>query len=458
MRRSFVAALVISLCVLGVNAPVASATVADGMPNQVSTDEGSSGQAGWSASTQGIAGRPYVQSLSVVNGSTTTPVVTDGTTATSDVPTGTVVAVVSPINLCQPGQTPDANHCYTSPNRISVTLGYMRADGLLGFDFAQMPADSPVMVNAETRIHVRIALNQFSPDLRWTGVNGYLDSWAPSGLGTSSAIVDATIAPVETPYVQMYPEGSGCSATPVFDCDIAAADDETLSASILFSVDDTLDSRLTGAAFATQHALFGYLTLGGSASAPTIDVQMASTHTTSDGTLQRGVLQAYLPGSAVFDIWGVPAELIGSASSFLTTTRTGSTGTNGAVTMRATSGASPFAVITVPDITFSTPTYRFKSAARKLTAVARQRVGMTRVSAVVPACAAGRGCTVRVYRVTRSARGVVKSTLVSTKRVRGRTVAVSLRSTVLKKGQRFAFAVARVTGGTALGAASGTVR
>ena len=74
--------------------PVARAgtTVSDGMPSQASVDLSSSdpsnstGQAGWADMAGGVAGRPYVKSLTVINGATATPVVTDGSTASASRP------------------------------------------------------------------------------------------------------------------------------------------------------------------------------------------------------------------------------------------------------------------------------------------------------------------------------------------------------------------------------------
>ena len=77
-----------------------------------------------------------------------------------------------------------------------------------------------------------------------------------------------------------FPAVNGCTATPMFNCNIARADAEFLSANLFFSFED----GPTGAAFATQNAIAGLLLPGGTATAPTLDIQASSTHTRSDGT------------------------------------------------------------------------------------------------------------------------------------------------------------------------------
>jgi hypothetical protein len=100
------------------------------MPNQAQTDlsttdpANSSGQAGWADMAGGNAGRPYVQSLAVINGGVSTQVVTNGTTTPSSVPDGTVTTVVAPFNLCRPGQPAAPGSCYSTPNRVGLTVTY----------------------------------------------------------------------------------------------------------------------------------------------------------------------------------------------------------------------------------------------------------------------------------------------------------------------------------------------
>ena len=120
----------------------AGAAVTDGMPNQAQTDRSatdpgnSSGQAGWADLAGGTAARPYVQSLTVINGGVPTPVVTNGTTTPAAVPDGTVTTVIAPFNLCKPGQAPAQGSCYATPNRVGLTVAYAM-NGQAGYNFAR---------------------------------------------------------------------------------------------------------------------------------------------------------------------------------------------------------------------------------------------------------------------------------------------------------------------------------
>ena len=64
----------------------------------------------------------------------------------------------------------------------------------------------------------------------------------------------------------------------------------------MLSLDDTLDPALTGAVFATQGAIAGFLEPTGTAAAPGLDLQIASAHLTAAGAPQTGALTAPDPG------------------------------------------------------------------------------------------------------------------------------------------------------------------
>ena len=144
-----------------------------------------------------------------------------------------------------------------------------------------------------------LALNTLGRSLRWSWANGDLVSWRADRLGQDDATVRIRFRPAMAPLVTSFPDGNGCTATPVRDCDIERADTEVRTAALLLSLDNTLDSALTGAVFATQNAFSGFLQPGGTSSAPTLDVQVASTHLQSDGSQQLGVVEALLPSAAL---------------------------------------------------------------------------------------------------------------------------------------------------------------
>src|SRR5437588_1308560 len=136
--RRFIHAGVAVLVAAGLSGGLQARAVA--MPTQqqvdlASTDPLSSGNAGWGDMAGGVSVRPYVTSLTVINGDTSTPVISGGTPAAAPVADGAVTAVVAPYNLCRSGQTPQRGVCYATPNRVAVTVGYGVGDAL-GFDFA----------------------------------------------------------------------------------------------------------------------------------------------------------------------------------------------------------------------------------------------------------------------------------------------------------------------------------
>lgn len=89
----------------------------DGTPTQAQTDlssadsGNSTSQAGWGDMVGGVAARPYVTSLTVINGAVATPVITGGSTVPPSAPSGGVTAVVSPFNLCKAGQPAAQGSC-----------------------------------------------------------------------------------------------------------------------------------------------------------------------------------------------------------------------------------------------------------------------------------------------------------------------------------------------------------
>jgi hypothetical protein len=227
-------------------------------------------------------------------------------------------------------------------------------------------------------------------------MNGDLLYWQTSDLGRDNATVRVKLRPASSPWVTSFSGANGCTATPIFDCDIPRADDEFLTASMVFSLDETLDPALTGAASATQNAICGYLQPGGTAQAPSLDVQVASTHTKADGTPQLGTLKAFVPAAALLNLYGL---LPGDATAF-TTTRAGDRGTNDAPTYTAWSAAangSDGLLVTVEDITFSVPKYRVSSKLRPIRTKARVRGARITITSTVAGCSKSKKCLATVY-------------------------------------------------------------
>lgn len=441
----------------------ATGIVSDGMPSQATVDLSSSdprnstGQAGWADMDGGVAARPYVRSLTVINGATATPVVTDGSTVSKPPPVGGVTTVVSPLNLCRAGQTPSPNVCYATPNRVALTVTY-RADDTNGWNFANPRVPVSPTIGADTVIDMTVALNSLGKSLRWTGLYGDLLYWRTANLGQDNATVRIRFRPAPMPYVARFPDGNGCTATPIFNCSVASADAEALTAAMVFSLDDTLDPALTGAVFATQNAISGYLQPQGTAEAPSLEIQLSSTHTKSDGTPQLGALSAFIPTAGLINLYGV----FPSDAAALTTTRAGDAGTNDAPTYTpwtATAHGSDGLLVSVQDITFSVPKYRLASKLRRIRTYARVRRARTTIKALVPGCEKSSKCLATVYDLgpRRAARyAVTKRLVLRNKAVYAKALSLTAPESRLRRGHRYLLVVHSAKR-KLLGSAVGTV-
>ena len=397
--------------------------------------------------------------MTVTNGGVSTPVITGGTAASGPVPSGQVSAVVSPLNLCRSGQVASAGVCYATPNRVAVNVVYGLGGGS-GLDFANPGVAVDPTINSDSIIDMTIALNTLGKSLRWTWINGDLLYWQTTNLGTDNATVHLRFKPATAPYVAAFPAGNGCTATPISNCEVASADGQVLTASIVLSLDDTLDPSLTGAAFATQDAIYGYLQPGGTPSAPSLDIQMASTHMNAAGAPQLGTLQAFIPAAALLHYYGVlPAD----AATAFTTTRTGDAGTNDppaytAWTAATDGGDGLFATIT--GITFSVPNYVVTDNVKHVLAHAKARGARTTVKASVAGCSRRHRCLASVYDLgspTADRFLATTTTLVANRAVTRRTLVLVGPASRLKKGDRFLLVVHAAKSGALLASTGGTV-
>ena len=434
-----------------------------GTPSQATFDlpGGSPGNpgAGWADMPGGAAARPYVTQLTIINGDVSTPVVTGGTTADPAVTNGGVTTVVEPVNLCAPGQTPAPGVCYATPNRVALDIAYAnnQTDGL---DFLSPIFPVTPTINANTIIDMTVAMNTLGKSLRWTGVNGDLLFWQTTNLGQDDATVHIKFHPAIAPWVQNFPSDNRCTASPPMNCTIAAADSEVLTASIVFSLDNTLDPALTGAAFATQDAFDGFLTPTGTAQAPSLDIEVASTHTKSDGTPQLGTLEAFLPASALINLYGVlPAD----AATFFTTTRLGDPGTNNSpayTPWTAATNGSDGLMVTVSGITFSVPNYRVSGRLKRLAVHATTRGAKTSITASLAGCSRSSKCLVSVYRLGRANANLFlanKTTVVANSPLNGRSLALKVQASKLRRGDRFLLVVHALRHRALVASSAGTV-
>lgn len=405
MLRSRRLVTVLTTVSLGAAAAVASGAMFSGTPSQ-ETNDGSSASAGFSGSgglwgdmAGGVAARPYVESLSVINGGVSTPVISGGTASAPATQNGDVTAVIAPINLCRADQAPEPGRCYRTPNRVGVALGYAN-NGNVGTDFASPEAAPRQAVGPTTVFDMTIRLNTLGKTLRWSWLNGGLEYWSATRLGQDDAAIRLRFRPVMTPSIDWSQvPANGCTATPIRDCAIAQSQGETLTANLVLSLDDTLDTSLTGAVFATQGAVSGFLTPSGDASAPVLDLQIASAHLTASGAPQTGELSALIPAQSLVNLYGVqPAD----ASRFFTTRRSGDAGTQSAPTFtRWTAGdnGTDGLLVSVSDITFSAPTYAVSRRTAPPRTSAKRRGATTTVTAAAVRACRKQACKATILRI-----------------------------------------------------------
>lgn len=445
MKLNRLALVLCSVALMGSFAAVALAAPTSMMPSQEFVDSPQPGSsmtgATWSDLPGGLTARPYVKSLAVVNGSQRVSVFSGGVDAAKGVGVGDVTAVVTPTNLCRAGQAPSPGQCYATPNRVGIAFGYKTDQGL-GLDFSAPTVALEQTVTSSTVLDVVIGLNTLGTSLRWSWINGELVTWKASGLGAEAAEIHLRVRPTATPDIDWSARGPvGCTATPIRDCAIDRADGSYLGSQMVLSLDDSLSPALTGAAFATQGAIAGFLVPGGSAAAPTLDLQIASSHTAADGSPQLGVLQAFLPAGALTSLYGVvPAD----AAAFFTATRRGDPGTHDAPTFSSRAESddqSAGLMITVEDITFSAPTYRVKRKATALSAQKSVRNGRVTVrsAAKVRGCTE-RACTAVLYRVAAGRSGKVTKLAGGRSDARG-FVAIGAARSKLPSGAAYVLAV-----------------
>lgn len=424
--------------------------IPDGMPTQTTVDlahdqEGSTGGAGWGDMAGGNAARPYVVSLDVINGDTTTHVITDGTTTPATVSTGGVTTVVNPLNLCRSDQTPAQGVCYATPNRVGLTIGYAGADpvGSMGYNFDSPSETVSPTVDSDTVFDMTVALNTLGTSLRWSWMNGDLLFWQTSNLGESNATVHVKFKAASAPYVESFPDGSGCTATPIRDCNIENANGEYFGASMVFSLDDTLDPALTGAVFATQDAIAGFLEPGGTTSAPTLGLDVSSTHEKVDSSPQSGTLEAFIPSAALLNLYGI---LPSDAATTFATTRTGDSGTNDAPTYAewttGTEGADGL-FVKVTGITFSVPIYQVAGTLTPLTATGIAGSSSTTITASITGCSTPGTCTADVYDLGPETEGryAASTTAVATDVAVGDALSVTISAAQLPAGDRYLLVV-----------------
>jgi len=356
MKRLLLTATVLGSLLVSASHVSAASPPNTGMPDQSQLDVASSQNATWANMTGGVAARPYVTALSVINGGVSTAVITNGTaTAETNVPTGRIAVAISPSNLCRTGQSPAQGVCYATPNRIGVTVGYQIQPGQLGSDFS-VANNLLTPVTADTEFDITLNLNTLGRTLRWSWASGVPTYWNTANLGTDAATVRLRIKPTLTPVVMQGTQQVGCSQVPVQVCAYSQNTHETLSASLTLSLDNTLDEVFTGALFSSTRSYMGSLMVQ-PGETPQMTYGVSAPQTWSDGTPNAASLSAVLSDASLLNFYGATPEVAASAefqTGALNLTRTDG-GTQGAITWTRWSvdvqGIDGW-LITIPDIRF----------------------------------------------------------------------------------------------------------
>ncbi len=356
MKSLFITATLVGSLLVSTSHVSAASPPDIGMPDQSALDVLSPTNATWANMTGGVAARPYVTALSVINGGVSTPLITNGTTtAETNVPMGRVAVAISPSNLCRTGQTPSPGVCYATPNRIGLTVGFQIQPGQLGYDFSRAN-NLTTPVTADTEFDITLNMNTLGRTLRWSWASGVPTYWNTANLGTDAATVHIRIRPTLTPVVLQGTQQLGCSQVPVVACSYTQNTHETLSASMTLSLDNTLDEVFTGALFSSTRSYMGSLMVQ-PGETPQMTYGVSAPQTWSDGTPNSASLSAVLTDASLLNFYGATPDVVASAefqTGALNLARTDG-GTQGAITWtRWTAGVQGVDgwLITIPDIRF----------------------------------------------------------------------------------------------------------
>lgn len=307
------------------HAPVGAATFDDGVPSQVNVDKVASPNdwAGlWGDAPGGIAGRPFVKTLNVINAGVSTPVITNGTATTPESTTpGAITAVLQPYNLCKTGQT--ASNCYASPNRLGFGLGYMKQPGQMGYNFSNpttsngQPQTLVATVNADTVFEIVINMNTWGASLRWTWLNGSPQYWKIDGLGTAAAEITMRVK------IATGPNQLCQTRIPVEPCDPAEAvrnngghpyaPEKALRFDGILSLDATgVPDVFNGTLFASSNADIGSLVTQTSANgAPALNYGIVGPSEMA-GVPNLATFSAFVSDASLLNYFGVTSDVVGT--------------------------------------------------------------------------------------------------------------------------------------------------
>lgn len=191
-------------------------------------------------------------------------------------------------------------------------------------------------------------------------VHGIVSDWTTANLGTGSASLTVTMKPARTPLVDFsIPAAQFCSATPPV-CDAASSGMDILSASFDMDFDQAGNfADFRGSYFALEGAVSGFVTpQQNDDGTRSISAKLGGPHTLADTvTPNVGSMQAFLPTAVLSGLLGVDAASL-SESDLSVRREEGGDSSSAPFSVTSVAGG---AIISVSDITFSTPEYTIQS-------------------------------------------------------------------------------------------------
>lgn len=309
--------------------PAVLANTGDGMPGQASVDKvaAPNDYAGfWGDAPGGVAGRPFVKTLNIVNAGVSTSVIANGTVTTPESTTpGAITAMIQPNNLCKTGQsTNNGNLCYSTPNRLAITLAYVKSSGQLGYNFTSpvgqsgAPLTLATPITADTVVEMVVNMNTWGTNLRWTWMNGAPQFWKVDNIGAPNAEFTLRFKLATGP-------SQACqSAIPVMPCNPADAarnyggnfnPQKILKTDLVLSLDQTgVSSSFNGALFASSNADIGSLeTAFTENGAPAIKYGIVGPSELG-GAPNLATFQAFVSDASLLNYFGVTNDVVATES------------------------------------------------------------------------------------------------------------------------------------------------
>jgi hypothetical protein len=314
----------------------ARAAVTDGAPDQASC---SSGSTTYTWNSLGIA-RPVIASMTVDGETVTDP--------TNPLAGSIGAAVCANVELGRRTGLYVYYHVDGSTNRMDLTG-------------ALTPAGNPITSSSKITITMT-NMGDLAKYFSFSLVHGTVSSWTTANLGTNSASLVFTFSPTRTPF------GSGsdfgfCTATPP-NCSAAKSDADGLSASLDMTFDQNgYGSSFAGAYFALTGAMGGWVeSTTAEDGTKSLVATLGAPHMLADGiTANVGSMQAFLPDSVITGLLGLTSGTLDTSTLAISRTESGATTSGIPFTVTAVTGG---VIVTVTDITFSSPAYKLAAAAK----------------------------------------------------------------------------------------------